>query len=336
MDRGNDLLRKFAAVDIHSHPGRFFVEGADPDLPLAKVIGPPRVSETLADMAAGGVAAALFSTVTDMAVLGMAGPGRISAVRDPEPGELYGDHQRQMGTMKQLMSTGGLMPVRRAADIVRAHEARKIGAIFSTEGGDFLEGRLERLAQAHEDGIRAMTIVHYRVNEIGDIQTGAPRHGGLSKFGRQVIKEMNRLGILVDLAHAHIDTVKNAVAVSEKPVILSHSRLRMPGVSYPRFLGPEHARLIAETGGVIGAWPAGIGISSLDEFLDEIMRLVEAVGVDHVGIGSDMDGNYKPVFKNYRELPLIAAGLLERGLAEQDAAKVLGGNFMRVFEAVAG
>ncbi len=92
-----------------------------------------------------------------------------------------------------------------------------------------------------------------------------------------------------------------------------------------------HLDIIAAKGGLVGAWPAGIGIDSLSGFVDRTLELVKAVGIDHVCLGTDMDANYKPVFDNYRKLPLFVGGLAKQGLSEGDIAKIIGGNFIRVF-----
>jgi membrane dipeptidase len=108
--------------------------------------------------------------------------------------------------------------------------------------------------------------------------------------------------------------------------------VQSPALSHPRFISVDLARAVAQSGGgVLGAWPAGIGIGDLDGFVRRTFVLIDAVGIDHVCLGTDMDANYKPVFDSYVNLPLYVAGLLQRGLHEPEVAKLIGGNFMRVF-----
>jgi membrane dipeptidase len=210
------------------------------------------------------------------------------------------------------------------------------GAILAVEGGDFLEGRIERVPEAHDKGVRSIQLTHYRVNELGDIQTEPPRHGGLTPFGRDVIREMNRLGMLVDVAHLTLDGVRAAVAVTHKPLLLSHTVLETGSA---RSVSPEHARLVAGTGGVIGIFPVTSGgYHGLTGYVEQVVRMIRAIGIDHVGLGTDMDGISPPsfvAFDDYAEWPSVTAGLLARGYSREEVAKVAGGNFLRLFREVA-
>jgi membrane dipeptidase len=208
--------------------------------------------------------------------------------------------------------------------------------LVTCEGGDFLEGRLPRVEEVWQQGARSITLVHYRVNDLGDIQTEPPRHGGLTPFGVDVVGEMNRLGMIIDLAHATWDVTRDVLDRSSHPVMISHSHLARGDDPHPRLLSRDHALAVAREGGLVGAWPAGVALETFDDYLDEILRMVDLLGADHVSIGTDMDANYQPVMTNYREMPSLAAGLRERGLGETETALVMGGNFMRLFEAVAG
>ncbi len=180
--------------------------------------------------------------------------------------------------------------------------------------GDFIEDRLDRVHEAFHDGVRAITIVHYHVNQIGDIQTEAPVHQGLTPLGKSIVREMNRAGIIVDLAHATLAVAKDVVETSTKPVMVSHTNLLTPTATFPRLISSEHAKLVAAAGGIIGSWPSGMGQATFADFIDSIQRLVDAVGVEHVAIGTDMDANYKPVLRSYRDWSLIPGGRCWRGV----------------------
>jgi membrane dipeptidase len=189
----------------------------------------------------------------------------------------------------------------------------------------------------HADGVRSLQLVHYVPSALGDLQTQPAQHQGLSPFGRAVVRECNRHRVLIDVAHASFETVRDVVARTEQPVILSHSILAMDAgrLLAARAISVEHAKLVAQTGGVIGAWPSGFN-RSFDEFVDNTRRLIDSVGVDHVGLGTDMDGNLEPVFRSYDQLLTWGEALQRRGLSAAETVKVLGGNMLRVLRAVIG
>ncbi len=192
------------------------------------------------------------------------------------------------------------------------------------------------MQEARARGVQSIQLTHYRVNELGDIQTEPPRHGGLTPFGLDVIREMNRLGMVVDVAHLTHDGVKQAVGVTRKPLLLSHTVLH---TNFARSVSAEHARLVAKTGGVIGIFPVNSGgYFGFDGYIQHIVRMIDTAGVDHVGIGTDMDGISPPSFvsfTDYGEWPSITATLLARGHSREDVAKVTGGNFLRVYRETA-
>ena len=330
-EAGVAFLRRHASVDVHAHPGRFFLEDLSETTETTRQYGPPFEERAVRDLNAGHVSASLISCVSDLKLAEMT-PTGIRSTREFRPGEACADYQRQMRALKSFSRRPGLAPGRSPSDILSAQSHHRTAAVFPVEGGDFIEDRLDRIQAAFDDGVRAITIVHYHINQIGDIQSQPPVHGGLTELGKSIIREMNHRGIIVDLAHATLAVTRDVIEVSSQPVMLSHSNLVTQSFSHPRLITAEHARLIAASGGVVGAWPSGFGQSTFSDYIDAIQRLIDAVGIEHVAIGTDMDGNYKPVFRNYRDWGLIPAALMARGLHENEAAAVMGGNFMRVFK----
>lgn len=333
MSHARDLLLRYPAIDSHAHPGRTFVRGAkglDWKLWLYQKFGTFE-ARVVDDMKAGGLAAASFSGVSDFPVLGLAGEG-LASIRAFEPGEAWAYYQAQIANLQALTASGLIHPVLVPGDVEAARAAGKPGAIFAVEGGDFVEDKPERIAEAFRDGVRMITLVHYLSGGvIGDIMTAPPVHNGLTETGKAVVVAMNAAGMMLDLSHASEKTAFDALAVNKGPAVATHTHLNSLGIGHPRFISDELAQAIAATGGYIGAWPAGIGMATLDAFVGRIFDLVGKVGIDHVAIGSDMDANYKPVFETYRKTPLVVGALLNRGMAEEDVAKVIGGNFQRVF-----
>lgn len=319
-------------VDVHSHPGCGFLGGLPKSNSLVQTFGSDRSSTSVRTAAHGEVAAVNVSTVADLAVMGIAAAGP-TATRAFEPGEAAADHRRQMRAVSKVLEQPEVAAVLSASDIEAAASDGRTGVFLGCEGADFLDGDGTGLAAAYQDGVRTITLVHYRVNELGDIQTEDHVHHGLTPFGLEVVSEMNRLGMIVDLAHATFEVTVDALNVSTAPIMISHSHLASPGADHPRLLNEEHARVVAEAGGIIGAWPSGVSSTTLGDYAEEICRLIDVVGVDHVAIGTDLDANYKPVLTSYAQFPEVAALLAARGLTSKEIDGVLGGNFIRVFEA---
>lgn len=319
-------------IDVHAHPGACFVHGLAAHDPMRRLFSTSERDER-ALLAAGEVTVSAFASVADAPVIGLRDNG-IATVRDFEPGEALATNTAQVDAIRDLARAAALDLVLHPDDVERLHATNRRGMWLTCEGGDFVETDTSRVAGAHERGVRSITLVHYRINDLGDIQTEDPRHHGLTGTGRDVIAEMNRLGMVIDLAHATMATTVAAAEASRAPIMVSHSHLASPGADHPRLLTPDHARAVADTGGVVGAWPAGIVAASLADFADEIARLVDLIGVEHVALGSDLDANYRPVLTEHSQLPALAALLRSRGLDPIEIDGVLGGNFLRMWRAV--
>ena len=321
-DAAQRLAQESTAVDLHSHPGLFRSSTTSLEGHLDR-------------MTRARVKASLFASVADGPVIARRPQGGFHATRELRPGESYRYTYSLIDAVRARVTGGRLVLIQSPADLDVARAKGQPGAFLAVEGGDFLEGRIERVQEAHQRGIRSIQLTHYRINELGDIQTDPPRHGGLTPFGKDVIREMNRLGMVVDIAHLTFDGVRAAVAVSQKPLLLSHTVLY---TGWARSVSPDHARLIAQRGGVIGIFPVNSGYHGFRGYIDHIVRMIETVGVDHVGIGTDMDG-LSPAsfasFDDYAEWPSITASLLARGYSREDVAKVAGENFLRVYREAA-
>lgn len=328
---GIRFLQNNASVDLHAHPGRFFMRGFTGASRITKSLPEPDEATAVENLHSGHVSAALFAGVADMALLDIREGGTLYSNREFKNGEALADFTRQLKALRNLAADPRLARGNSVDDIKRARRNHRTACVFAVEGGDFIEDRLERITMAHAAGVRSITLVHYHVNSFGDIQTAAPVHGGLTPLGRHAIKAMNDAGILIDVAHASFETTRGVVDATQRPIMLSHSNLQEAANPNPRLITPDHARIVAQTGGLIGSTPWGINQKNLSDWIDSLLRLVDVVGVNHVGIGTDMDATFRPVFTTYRDWPLIPAILLSRGLSEQEVAAVMGGNFLRVF-----
>jgi len=206
------ILRNSISVDVHSHGGKTGI--------ISKA---PPSSDLAGAMRAGSLAVACLADVPDWPVLGRSAEGALAAIRAPEPGALYRYHLDRLGWMDELVADHGVRRALNAADLEAAHKAGEPSIIADVEGLDFLEGKLERLEEAHRRGIRHVQLVHYTPNDIGDFQTGAITHQGLTGFGAEVIRACDRLGFVCDIAHATEDMAKQAAKVARKPLLLSHT-----------------------------------------------------------------------------------------------------------------
>jgi membrane dipeptidase len=319
-------------IDMHSHGGRVIVSrnlsiGAHrPFIPLA------------APMRAGGMNVICLAIVTDTTVTRVAdNRKRFEAWRDPQPGELYALGQTEFQRAHELIERQQMRLVTNAASLTTCGPLGPC-AIISAEGADFLEGQVDRVDEAYtQHQLRHLQLTHYRVNELGDIQTEPPVHGGLTDTGVQVIRRCNALGIVVDVAHGTYDLVKRAADTSTKPLVLSHSALATHPGARSRLIAPDHARVIAGTGGVIGVWPSSGTFKDLHAMAEGVKRMADVVGVEHVGLGTDMLGFISPpVFRSYEQLPDLASALLLAGFSPEEVGAILGGNYRRVFQASVG
>jgi membrane dipeptidase len=324
QDAARQAIGSVATVDIHSHAGSF-----------GRVrYGDTRLSAVAEPMASGGMAAVCFAVVSDAPCHHLAEDGRIHPYRSPDPGELYAWSQGAFQRLHALIDRERLVIITSAASLNAARGGTP-SAIVAAEGGDFLDGIPERVDEAYERWqLRHLQLTHYRVNELGDIQTEAPEHGGLTDAGAEVIRRCNRLGVVVDVAHGTFDLVKRAASVTSKPLVLSHTSLSERPGARSRQISRDHARLVAQTGGVIGVWPPQSIFPDLTAMANGMARLADVVGVDHVGLGSDMLGlTGASVLDSYRRLPDLAEAMLAVGFNAGDVGKVLGGNYARVFGA---
>ena len=314
------------AVDVHSHAGNI----------IQMSFGRGQALDIASPMSRGGVSAICLAVVSDSPIITTSG-GRLRPGRDPRPGELYSFSQSSFPALHKLARDQNLPIIRTAAEL-RAARSSRPSVIVSSEGADFLEGRIERLDEAYQRwALRHLQLTHYRPNELGDIQTEPSIHGGLTAFGAEVIRRCNQMGIVVDVAHGPYELVTKAASVTTKPLVLSHTSLSDRQAPWTRQITSNHARAIAATGGVIGIWPIPAFFPNIVSYAtDGFARMVDVAGIDHVGLGTDQMGlPGGSTMPSYADLPQLTAALRTRFNADE-TAKLLGGNYRRVFEASIG
>ena len=317
------LTAEATAVDLHSHAGKLLAVRSNA---LFTPVAEP--------MRQGGLAVACLAIVSDAPTHRVMADHRIHPYRDPAPGELYVYAQRAFARLHQLVREQSMTVITDAAGLDAARADRP-SVVVAAEGGDFLEGDPDRVDEAYDRWqLRHLQLTHYRVNELGDIQTEDPVHGGLTDAGAAVIRRCNARGVVVDVAHGTLDLVRRAAAVTSKPLVLSHTSLTTRPRPFTRLITPDHARLVAGTGGVIGIWPVAALFPDMAALAGAMARMAAVVGIDHVGLGTDMMGLIGPAtFDSYADLPDLTAALLGAGFGKDDIRKLLGGNYARVFAA---
>jgi membrane dipeptidase len=233
------------------------------------------------------------------------------------------------------------------SDVERIFGSRKVASVLGMEGGHAIENSLGALRAYYDLGARYMTLTHSGNNDWADSGTDDPEHDGLTEFGEEVVREMNRLGMMVDLSHTSPETMNDALDVAEAPVIFSHSSAQAV-TAHPRNVPDQVLRRLPDNGGVVMVTfvPAFISDAvrtfdgsgdppraTLADVADHIEHIRDVAGIDHVGIGSDFDGiSDTPIgLEDVSTFPTLFAELSRRGWSEEDLAKLAGGNVMRVW-----
>jgi membrane dipeptidase len=226
-------------------------------------------------------------------------------------------------------------------EVLDAKRNGMVAGLLSIEGADVIEGRIEMLRVFHRLGVRMVGLVHSLRNQLADGVTDRRTGGGLSEFGVQAVEELNRLGMIVDVSHINDEGFWDVLDITKYPVIASHSNSRAV-CGHPRNMTNEMIVALAENGGVMGMNFAPSFVhpdqATLKGVVDHIDHIVELVGPDHVGLGSDFDGipHTPEGLEDVTRIPYITEELLRRGYGEEDVKKILGGNHLRLIKAVAG
>jgi len=234
--------------------------------------------------------------------------------------------------------------------VVTAREAReavaskKIAVFIGVEGAHALSGRIDALEHYYSKGARYLTITHFSANEAGfSSNDTANADQGLTQWGKDLVREIGNLRMMIDIAHLAPGCFWDVMRMVKRPVIASHIGMRALNDHW-RNLDDDQVRAIAQGGGVIGIMfqPSFLSkhfwLCSLDTVIEHFEHCMEIAGEDHVGLGSDWDGFITtPIgLEDVTGLPRITQRLLERGHSKETVRKVLGLNFLRVFEAVCG
>jgi membrane dipeptidase len=228
---------------------------------------------------------------------------------------------------------------RTGAEVRAAKAAGQIAALGGIEGGQALEGQLDPIETFSRRGVRYLGLLHFSANAIGRPAKGrgADPSQGLSGFGREVVRECERTGVIVDLAHINRKGFFDALALAAQPPMVSHTGVL--GVhAHWRNIDDEQLRAIADKGGCVGVIFARryLGSASIDAVVDHQLHIIDVAGDDLPALGSDFDGFVVPPegLEDIAALPNLTVALSRRGVAPRVLEKILGGNVLRVLDAV--
>ena len=337
-----DIVAKTIGIDTHNHV----------DVPLTAAEMPGPDIDLAGEMKRSGLSAICMTFATDY-----------------QPGDAYDRFLKGLASMDRQLERNGMKRSLTADDLRTAHKNGQPTVIQAVEGGHFLQGHIERVEEAYGRGLRHLGLLHDSdaTVPLGDVYTNPPRYGGLTTFGAAVIKECNRLGILIDLAHANMQTTEAALKVTTRQVIISHTGLdtqlgadpRMAQMMRPRLISKEQAKILADAGGLVGIW-THLANTPL-EYARNIRALVDVIGVDHVCIGTDtkltqpsprpmgpgpggpQQGAPRPGPRVGERTNLawqdqtqgfyyvVVDAMLQTGFKSDEIAKIGGGNFLRAF-----
>ncbi len=235
-------------------------------------------------------------------------------------------------------SGGRLVIVGTAGDLDSYLERRRTdrnvtAGLLSIEGLHALEGKLENVDRFFDAGFRMMGLVHFFDNGLAGSSWGGERHG-LTVFGRQVVRRMEELGIVVDLAHGSAKTIDDVLDIATRPVVVSHTGVQATCAG-SRNLDDRQIRRIADNGGVIGIGYFEVAVCGIEpsQIVRALRHVADLVGVEHVGIGSDFDGAVRTAF-DASGLAQLTQALVSEGFTEEEISGIMGGNALRVIRAV--
>ena len=288
----------------------------------------------------GGLDAAFFSIYM---------PGTITGPEAVKRSLILIDHVRSLAEQHP----NEIVLATTAAEVRAAHKAGRFAALMGMEGGHMIDDSLAVLRDYQRLGVRYLTLSHSVNTNWSDSSGDSPAHNGLTDFGKDVVRELNRLGMLVDISHVSDKTFWDAMETSKAPLVASHSSLRSIS-GHPRNMTDDMIRALGGKGGVIminysrsflsdelyqaglkNVPPAERPTVSWEKIVEHIDHAAKLVGATHVGLGSDFDGTTVPDgMDDVSMLPKITAALLDKGYSEQDVKNILGENILRLLEKV--
>jgi membrane dipeptidase len=253
--------------------------------------------------------------------------------------------EAQLALIERQAGEAGAVLARSVDDLTSARARGVPAVVLGVEGADAVADDVDRIDAWHERGVRVLVLVHLRDNALGTTCLPWQRYAGpvpvrraaspgLTLLGTRVVERMNRLGMLVDLAHADRATLLGVVDMATAPVVSSHTGARAVQ-DFARYLADDELRAVASTGGVVGLWPyraRRVGVHTIDDLIAHARHIADTIGPEHLAIGTDMNG-VPAVMAGYEgeaDLPKLTAALLDGGFDDREVEGILGANALRV------
>jgi membrane dipeptidase len=308
-------LAGLRAIDAHAHPDHFYGPNQVP----------PDNSSTLDAIRNVAMAASSFAAVGDLIFRTTGNAG----------GDEYTSSLNQLNRVVNLANQGKVKIIRTTADIPQESSATVTpGAILTIEGGDALMGDPEKLLDFYNLGVRILTLVHYRDNQLGD--SVGVTNGGLTTIGIQAVVKMESLGIVVDVAHSSSQTLTDVCSHAHKPIIDSHTGLNTANTpsATSRLRTMAEMELVASTGGLVCLWPLAVDTRlTIADWATEIKTIKTNIGIEYIALGTDGGGRLPTMVSGYQsvaDLPKLADAMRSAGLSENDIKAFFGGNMLRI------
>jgi membrane dipeptidase len=325
------IHERFVFADIHAHPSRFHRANVERIAP-----------EEIQRYRRGRIDVVVCNVSSDAAYQGgytRRDGTNVDRLRGNDvhpllPGEAFAFTLDRLSRVLVTIEAGDAVLASGPDAVLAAKREGRLALLPALEGADGLEGSLDNLRELHRRGVRLVQLVHFVDNDLGSNQTPPHDARGLTDFGRAVVREANRLGILVDLAHANTRTILDALEVSSDPILFSHTGAKALHDA-DRYLTDDEIRAIAAKGGVIGIWPAQV-FGTIEGMIRHIEHVKQLVGVAHIAIASDLRGmSYIDAFGEDANFLAITEGLIVAGYSDDEIGGIMGGNFFRVWRRVA-
>jgi len=257
------------------------------------------------------------------------------------PEEYRDAFSRMLKGMQRRIKAEGLQLALSAEDIDKSLDGQ-LHIVLSTEGAQYLEGDPKHLDVVYAQGVRQIGLGHFVEGDLLDIRTEAPKLGGLTELGREVIRRCNAMGILVDLAHSTDQAVAQALEVSKQPMLWSHSAITRQATDWRSrrnhlmSISLANAKVLAQRGGVVGMWPSRFNFDDPGAYVAALSEAVDMIGEDHVAFGTDMQGlaPASTMMTNYSGMREVVNLMLASNMPERTVRKLASENYARLLKTV--